>query len=101
MVSPEVDGAAAHHLRELGDRDGHGDEARDPIVHSLECVIRVHERVNGKVHHDEPTRWRSVLFESVPRNVVKKNEFKSIFPPKKIIIIKAVIKIQKLLVYQQ
>jgi hypothetical protein len=66
LVSPEVDGASAHHLRELGNHDGHGDEARDPIVHSLEGVIRVHERVNGKVHHDEPTRWSSVLFESVP-----------------------------------
>ena len=70
LVSPEVDSASGHHLRQLGDRDGHGDEARDSIVHSLEGVIRVHERVDGKVHRDVISGGSRVLCVGVPWNLI-------------------------------
>ena len=72
LVSPEVDSASGHHLRQLGDRDGHGDEARDSIVHSLEGVIRVHERVDGKVHRDVISGGSRVLCVGVPWNFKNK-----------------------------
>lgn len=67
LVSPKVDSTSGHHLRQLGHRDGHRDKTRDSVMHSLERVIRVHERMDGKVHGNEPTCRSSVLGKGIPK----------------------------------
>lgn len=66
LVRPEVDGASGHHLRQLESGDEHGHVARHLVVHGSEGVVRVHERVDGEVHRDEPPGRGRVLGESVP-----------------------------------
>lgn len=53
-VRPNVDRTADNHLRELQRRDQHRDEAGRIEAHRAQGVVRVHERVDAIVHHDEP-----------------------------------------------
>ena len=65
-VRPVIDQAADDHLSNLKRGDQHHDEFRWKEAHGTESVVRIHQRMNAVVHHDEPARRRGVLLVSVP-----------------------------------
>uniref|UniRef100_A0A2M4B2Y9 Putative secreted protein n=1 Tax=Anopheles triannulatus TaxID=58253 RepID=A0A2M4B2Y9_9DIPT len=66
-VGPDVDRTADDHLGQLECRDEHGDRARRLEVQGTQRVVRVHDRVDAVVHHDEPPGGSGVLGVREPR----------------------------------
>lgn len=61
LIGRYVDCAADHHLSELQRGDHHGDRLRRSVSHRFEGIVGVHDGVDAVVHHDIPSRGRSVL----------------------------------------
>lgn len=65
-VRPNVDGTADNHLGQLQRRDEHRDKAGRIEAHRSQGVVRVHQRVDTVVHHDEPARRGRVFRVAEP-----------------------------------
>lgn len=51
---------ASHHLSQLQTRDAHGDEFRKADSQGRECVVGVHDRVDGSIDgHEDLAEWSS------------------------------------------
>lgn len=66
-VSCVVDEAAYKHLHQLTGRNEHGHPGRRPVAHGPGRVVRVHHRMDGIVHDDEPPGGRREFHVREPR----------------------------------